>query len=66
MCRMYHMLGNHFGRTQWYSYVMWMKWKLVSVYLGIVLILTQDGYTVYVERAIGLEIILDPPDGTPT
>jgi hypothetical protein len=43
----------------------WMKWKLVSVYLGTVLILTQDGYTDYAECAIGLEIILDPPDGTP-
>jgi hypothetical protein len=65
MHRTYHRLENHFGRTQW-SYVTWMKWKLVSVYLGTVLILTQDGYTVYTERAIGLEIILDPPDGTPT
>jgi hypothetical protein len=66
MLRMYHRLGNHFGQTQWYSYMTWMKWKLVSVYLGTVLILTQDGYTVYTECAIGLEIILDPPDGTPT
>jgi hypothetical protein len=31
-----------------------------------VLTLTQDGYTIYAERAIGLKIILDPPDGTPT
>jgi len=31
----------------------------------IVLILTQDMCTVCVERTIGLEIILDAPDGTP-
>ena len=33
--------------------------------LDIVLILTQDRCTVCVERTIGLEIILDTPDGTP-
>ena len=38
---------------------------LVSVRLDIVLILIQDRCTVYVERTIGLEIILDAPDGTP-
>jgi hypothetical protein len=42
-----------------------LKWKLVSVRLEIVLILTQDRCIVYVERTIGLEIILDTPDGTP-
>ena len=31
----------------------------------IVLILRQDRCTVCVERTIGLEIILDAPDGTP-
>ena len=30
-----------------------------------VLILTQDRCTVCVERTIGLEIILEAPDGTP-
>jgi hypothetical protein len=40
-------------------------WKLVSVRLEIVLILTQDWCIVYAERTIGLEIILDTPDGTP-
>ena len=34
-------------------------------HLVIVLILTQDSCTVCVERTIGLEIILDTPDGTP-
>jgi hypothetical protein len=42
-----------------------LKWKLVSVCLEIVLILTQDGYTVCAEHNIGSEIILDAPNGTP-
>jgi hypothetical protein len=39
-------------------------WKLVSFYLEIELILTQDSCLVVAERT-GLEIILDAPDGTP-
>ena len=35
--------------------VMWLKWKLVSVHLEIVLILTQDRWTVCVERNLGSE-----------
>ena len=62
---MYHRPRNHFGHTQWYSYVMWVKWKLIFVRLEIVLILTQDRSTVCVERTIGSEIILDTTDGTP-
>ena len=34
-------------------------------YLDIVLILTQDWCMVCAEHTIGLEIILDAPDGTP-
>ena len=45
--------------------VMRLKWKLVLVLSDIVLILTQDRCSVCVERTIGLEIILDAPDGTP-
>jgi hypothetical protein len=33
--------------------------------LVIVLILTQDRCTVCSERTMGLEIVLDAPDGTP-
>ena len=33
--------------------------------LEIVLILTQDRCMVCAERTIGLEIVLDTPDGTP-
>ena len=42
-----------------------LNWKLVSVCLEIVLILTQDRCTVCAERTIGLGTILDAPDGTP-
>jgi hypothetical protein len=38
---------------------------LVLVYLELVLILMKERCTVCVERTIGLEIILDTPDGTP-
>ena len=43
-----------------------LKCKLVSVYLKIVLILTQDRCTVCVERTIGLEIFLEALDGRST
>jgi hypothetical protein len=39
--------------------------KLVFVYLEMVLILTQDRCMVCAEHTIGLEIILDAPEGTP-
>ena len=42
MRRVYHRLRNHFGCTQWYSYVMRLKQKLILVLLEVVLILTQD------------------------
>jgi hypothetical protein len=62
--QMYHRLRNHFGCTGWHSLVTRLKWKLVSVHLEIVLILIQDRCTVCAERTIGLEIILDAPNGT--
>jgi hypothetical protein len=37
---------------------------LVSVRLEIVLNLTSDGCTVCVERTIGLELVLDTPEGS--
>ena len=42
-----------------------LKWKLDSVSLEIVLILTPDRCTVCVESTIGSNIILDAPDGAP-
>jgi hypothetical protein len=41
------------------------KWKLISVRLEIVLILTQGRSTVCAKHTIGSEIVLDAPDGTP-
>jgi hypothetical protein len=49
----YYRVINQFGRTRWYSKVTRLKWKLVSVYLEIVLILTEDRCMVCVERTIG-------------
>jgi hypothetical protein len=41
-----------------------LKWMLVLAHFEIVLILTQDSCSVCAERTIGMEIILDTPDGT--
>jgi hypothetical protein len=38
-----------------------LKWKLVSVHLEIVLILTQDRYTVCIEHTIGFQTISKHP-----
>jgi hypothetical protein len=46
----YHRLKNYFGCTQWFSYMMRHKWKVGSVHLEIVLILTQDRCTVCAKR----------------
>jgi hypothetical protein len=45
--------------------VTWLKWKLNLVCLEIVLLLMQDWCSVCVECAVGLEIVLEAPDGTP-
>jgi hypothetical protein len=45
--------------------MMRLKWMLVSVYLEIVLFLTQDKCTVCAERTTGSIIALDTPDRTP-
>jgi hypothetical protein len=37
---------------------------LIKILLEIVLILTQDRFTVRAERTIGSEIVLDTPNGT--
>jgi hypothetical protein len=63
--RTYHGHRNHFGRTQWDSLVMRLKWKLDSVRLEIVLLLMQDWGMVCVERTVGSEIVLEAPNGTP-
>jgi hypothetical protein len=63
--RTYHRHRNRFGRSRSYSYVMRLKWKLDSVRLEIVLLLMQDWCSVCVECAVGSEIVLEAPDGTP-
>jgi hypothetical protein len=65
LCRACNRLKNHFGHTRWDFLVMWVKWKHVLVHLEMVLISTKDWCTICAERAIGLEIILGPPNGTP-
>jgi hypothetical protein len=42
-----------------------LKWKLDSVHLKIVLILTQDRCTVCAELTIGSEIVFEASNGTP-
>jgi hypothetical protein len=54
-----HRLRNRFGHTQWYTLVTRLKWKLDSVYLEIVLILTQDRCTACAESTMGSKIIID-------
>jgi hypothetical protein len=41
-------------------------WNLDSVCLETVLVSMQDSGSVCTKRTIGLEIVLDAPDGTPT
>ena len=62
--RTYHRLNDHFGRTRWYSLVMRLKWKLISVRLEMLVVLVQDRRMVGAKRTIGSDIILDAPDGT--
>jgi hypothetical protein len=59
--RMFHRLRNHFGCTRWYTYVTWIKLKLILVHLEIVLMSTQDRCTVCAEHVTGSEMILDAP-----
>jgi hypothetical protein len=46
LCRTYHSLRNHFGRTRWNSKVTWVMWNLVLDHLEIVLLLVQDRGTI--------------------
>ena len=43
----------------------WDLWNLVSDHSEIVLVLVEDRCTVCAKCIIGLEIVLDAPDGTP-
>ena len=57
----YQRLRNHFGCTRWYHLVTWLKGKLVSVCLEIVLILMQERCTICAERTIGFESFWTDP-----
>ena len=65
MPQVYNRLRYNFRHTSWYSKVTRLKWKPYSVYLEIVLILTQGRCTVCAKQTKGSEIVLDTPDGTP-
>jgi hypothetical protein len=52
-----HRLKNCFGQTRWYSLVTRLRWKLNSVCLEILGILTQDRCIVCAEHTTGSEII---------
>jgi cytidine deaminase len=45
--------------------VEWVMWNLISFHLGTVLESMQYRCTICAECTIGLEIVLDAPDGTP-
>ena len=53
--------GNQFGHTRWYSYLMLVKRKLVSIHLEILLISAKDRCTVCTECNTGVEIALGTP-----
>jgi hypothetical protein len=63
---MFLRLAIVFGVTRLNSQVMQVKWKVILVYLEIVLISAQDRGMVCTECTIGWKIILDAPDVTPT
>ena len=53
--------GNHFGHTRWYSLLMLVKRKLISIHLDTVLISAQDRCSVCTECNMGVEIALGAP-----
>jgi len=65
LCRTHHRLRNLFGPNVSYFDVTWVKWKLISVHLEIVLISMPDRCTVSAKCTMGMQIILGTPDGTP-
>jgi hypothetical protein len=63
--RTYRRPRNHFGNTQWNSYVTWILWNFILVRLETVLESVQDRCTVCAKHTIGSDVVLDTPDGTP-
>jgi hypothetical protein len=56
---------NHFRHTGWNFLVTWVMRNLVLIYSKTVLASVQDRCSVCVKHTIGLEIILDTPNGAP-
>jgi hypothetical protein len=56
---------NHFGHTRQFSKVMWAQGEARFDPFGDSTNIDADRYTICTERTIGLEIVLDAPDGTP-
>ena len=54
-----------FGDSVCVGEVTLVMWKLTSFRSEIVLVSVQDGCIVCARCAIGLQIVLDAPDGTP-
>ena len=54
-----------FGDSVGVGEVTWVMWNLTSFRLETVLVSVQDRCMVCARRTIGLQIILDAPDGTP-
>jgi hypothetical protein len=49
----YCRLKNSIGGNRWNSYLTWVLWNLISIYVEIVLASVQDRYSVCVKRTIG-------------
>ena len=54
-----------FGDSVGVGYVTWVMWNLSSFRLETVLVSVQDRCMVCVRCTIGLQIVLDAPDGAP-
>ena len=50
------------GTPEWYSKVMYVKWKLVSVYFEIVFVLAEDKCMVCAECTSSMEIDMGTPE----
>jgi len=46
--------------------VIWVLWNVIPIYLETLLVLVQDRCMACAKHTIGLEIVLDAPDGTPS
>jgi hypothetical protein len=63
--RMYRRLRNSIVGIRWNSMVTWVLWNLILICFETMLASVQYRSTVCVERTVGLEIVLEAPDGTP-